>query len=85
MKTIAGVTPEQQEIMAANVHERWLLENHRNGITSRISAVTGEEQMVDYEDLTEKVKEYDRMLVRTILYGLATNGFVVVKRGHRNE
>jgi hypothetical protein len=80
MPTIAGVTEAEQEILAANAHMRWVLENHRNGITTRISSLTGEEQMVEYEELTEQVKEYDRMLVRTVLYGLSTNGYEVRKR-----
>lgn len=39
--------------------------------------------MVPYEDLTEQIKEYDRMLVRTMLYCLSTNGYEVRKKGAR--
>lgn len=81
MPTIAGVSEAEQEIFAANIHERWVLENHRKGITTAISRVTGEEQMVPYERLTEQIKEYDRMLVRTMLCCLSTNGYEVRKRG----
>ena len=55
---------------AAAVHDAWIAENHSNGITTRVSSLTGEEQMVPYAQLSEPVKEYDRKLVRTVLAAL---------------
>jgi len=54
------------ETVAAKVHEAWVNDNRKNGITTRISSVYGEEQMVPYEQLSESIKEYDRQLVRTV-------------------
>ena len=69
---------ETFETFAAAIHERWIVENRRNGVTTAISRLTGEEQMVPYDDLSDTVKEYDRMMVRTFLHVLATMGYLLV-------
>lgn len=58
------------ELLAAGVHEAWMEQCRANGLTTRISSVTGEEQMRPYADLSEPVKEYDRVTVRAVVEGL---------------
>lgn len=58
------------EVMAARVHDVWMNKQREGGVTSRLSASTGEEQMVPYAQLSETVKEYDRMLVREVYAAL---------------
>ena len=53
------------EAVAARVHEAWMQAKRAQGITTRKSE-TGEELMVDYEQLSEKAKELDRASVRVV-------------------
>ena len=53
------------EAVAAKVHEAWRQAKLAQGITSRKSE-TGEELMVDYEQLSEEAKELDRGSVRAV-------------------
>jgi hypothetical protein len=53
------------EAVAAKVHAAWMEAKRAQGITSRKSE-TGEELMVDYEQLSEKAKELDRGSVRAV-------------------
>ena len=57
------------ELVAAKVHEAWMDEKRRQGITTR-PAEDGTEQMVPYEELPEHIKDYDRALVRTVYTAL---------------
>jgi len=58
------------EAVAAKVHEAWMAGKRAQGITTR-PAEDGEEQMVPYEQLSEKAKEADRITVRTVYAALA--------------
>lgn len=53
------------EEVAAKVHEAWMQAKRAQGLTSRKSE-TGEELMVDYEQLSEAAKELDRATVRAV-------------------
>ena len=53
------------ELVADAVHDSWMQGKIANGITSR-KAEDGEELMVPYSHLSEKQKEMDRQLVRTV-------------------
>ena len=53
------------EAVAAKVHEAWIQAKRAQGITSRKSE-TGEELMVDYEELSEPAKQLDRESVRAV-------------------
>jgi len=53
------------EAVAAKVHAAWMEAKRAQGITTRKSE-TGEELMVDYEQLSEKAKELDRGSVRAV-------------------
>lgn len=54
------------EALAAQVHEAWMTTKRDQGVTSRPSE-WGEEQMVPYADLSERVKDLDRGTVRAVL------------------
>jgi len=53
------------EAVAAKVHEAWMKAKRALGVTTRKSE-TGEELMVDYEQLSEDAKELDRGSVRAV-------------------
>ena len=53
------------EAVAAKVHEAWMRAKRAQGITTRKSE-TGEELMVDYEQLSEDARELDRGSVRAV-------------------
>ena len=53
------------EAVAARVHEAWVRAKRAQGVTSRKSE-TGEELMVDYQNLSESAKELDRESVRAV-------------------
>jgi hypothetical protein len=53
------------ELVAAAVHKSWLESKLAQGFSSR-KAEDGEELMVPYAELSEKQKEMDRGLVRTV-------------------
>jgi hypothetical protein len=61
--------------LASDAHQAWVDENTRNGITTRISSLTGEEQMVPFDQLSDPVKAYDYALVDVILASLSTRGY----------
>jgi hypothetical protein len=64
--------------LAADTHQSWMDTNARNGVTSRLSSLTGEEQMVPFDQLSDPVKQFDYDLIDTILASL-------VRRGYRTE
>jgi len=53
------------EAVAAKVHDSWRRAKLARGITTRKSE-TGEELMVDYEQLSEEAKDLDRATVRAV-------------------
>jgi hypothetical protein len=53
------------ETVAALVHDSWMVEKRRQGVTSRPDS-EGREQMVAYDQLTEAQKELDRATVRAV-------------------
>jgi len=53
------------EQVSAEVHQAWMESKKANGISSRKSE-DGEELMVPYDQLSEKVKELDRNTVRAV-------------------
>jgi hypothetical protein len=53
------------EAVAAKVHEAWMETKRAQGLTSRKSE-SGEELMVDYDQLSEPAKELDRGSVRAV-------------------
>lgn len=65
------------EIMAEHAHNAWLAAYVRLGYTSR-KAEWGEEFMVPYEHLSERGKEFDRVIMRGIMDGFARAGLKVV-------
>jgi len=58
------------EVVSAKAHESWMETKRAQGVTSR-KAEDGEELMVDYAQLSEKAKELDRGLVRTVYAAIA--------------
>lgn len=54
------------EVVAAAVHEAWMVQKRAKGFVSAPSQQTGEEQMRPYAELSDEVKEYDRATVRTV-------------------
>ncbi len=58
--------PDIEAVAAkVKVHAAWMEAKRAQGITTRKSE-TGEELMVDYEQLSEKAKELDRGSVRAV-------------------
>jgi RyR domain-containing protein len=53
------------EAVAARVHEAWIQSKLARGITTRKSE-TGEELMVNYDQLSEEAKELDRGSVKAV-------------------
>ena len=56
--------PDVEEV-SAQVHAAWIDAKRMQGVTSRKSE-DGEELMVPYAQLTERAKDLDRQLVRTV-------------------
>ena len=65
------LSAEDQERISGIVHEQWMETKRSQGITSRKSE-SGEELMVPYGQLSEPVKELDRVAVRSVLTALNT-------------
>ncbi len=53
------------EKVSAEVHNKWMEAKKANGVFSRKSE-DGEELMVDYENLSEKAKDLDRITVKAV-------------------
>ena len=62
------------ELVAAAVHTAWMDSKISQCITSR-TAEDGEELMVVYQELSEKQKEVDRAIVRTVYDAIRTAGW----------
>lgn len=65
--------------MAESAHNAWWETYKRLGYTSR-KAAWGEEFMVPFEQLSERGKEFDRMIMRAILRRFDTEGYEVLER-----
>lgn len=59
------------------VHEAWRQEKLQAGVTSRPSALSGQEQLVPAEELAEVDKESNRAQVRAVLRALVEAGCIV--------
>lgn len=59
------------EVVAAAVHDAWMEDKKKAGVTTRPSAVTGKEQMVPYDQLEEADKEADRATVKAVYAAIA--------------
>lgn len=68
---------ELVELMAENAHNSWMQAYLDQGYTSRL-AEWGEEFMVPYDQLTERGKDLDRTIMRSILWTFATHDLKVV-------
>jgi RyR domain len=64
MCTNKVVLPDIEEV-SAQVHAAWIEAKRAQGVTSRKSE-DGEELMVPYRQLSERAKELDRKVVRTV-------------------
>lgn len=65
------------EQVSAAVHEAWMTQKKTNGFTTAPTK-DGEEQLVPYDQLSEGVKEYDRVTVRAVLAALKRLGYDVI-------
>lgn len=54
------------EAISEQVHIQWMETKRAQGVESRLSE-WGEEQMVPYQDLSERAKDLDRGTVRAVL------------------
>lgn len=54
------------EMLAEAAHNEWMAEKQRRGVTSWPNE-RGFEQMVPYHELSEDVKEFDRIVVRAMI------------------
>jgi hypothetical protein len=66
--------------LASDAHQAWMDAQRANGYTTAISRLTGEEQMVPFEQLSDPVKAYDYVLVDAFLASLERRGYAVVKQ-----
>lgn len=72
------MTPEEiVEAMAESAHNAWWTAYLDMGITSR-KAEWGEEFMVPYDELTERGKDLDRVIMRAILEKFTVMGLILV-------
>ena len=67
------------QAMAESAHNAWWATYIELGYTSR-KALWGEEFMVPFCQLSERGKEFDRMIMRAILRRLDQEGYDVTKR-----
>lgn len=66
------------EAMAECAHLAWECAHRAQGITSRL-APWGEEFMVSYDEMSERGKEFDRVIMRAILDAFDKVGLKVVR------
>lgn len=72
-------TEDIVQAMAESAHNAWWQTYIELGYTSR-KAAWGEEFMVPFEQLSERGKEFNRMIMRAILQRLDKEGFDVRQR-----
>jgi hypothetical protein len=67
------------EVMAKPAHEAWMSYYRQMGYTSR-KAEWGEEFLVPWEQLSERGKELDRIIMRAILQAFKERGFEIWRK-----
>lgn len=67
------------EIMAEPAHDAWMAAQTREGVTSR-KAEWGEEFMVPFDVLSERGREFDRVIMRAILDAFDRNGYEITPK-----
>jgi hypothetical protein len=75
-------TPAEVEVLARLEHERWCAERTRQGWTpgpTRDATARTTPYLVDWEELTENVRDLDRDAVREMPAQLARSGLAVVR------
>lgn len=80
-------TPEEIELLSESEHERWMAERLRNGWTYGVGTKDVEKKespyLVPWAELTEEVREWDRVAVRGMPAFLAQVGLQVVRLSPR--
>ncbi len=71
---------ELVEAMAESAHEAWYKAQLAQGCLSRLSP-WGEQFMVPFAALSERGKEFDRVIMRAILAAFDREGYEVRPRG----
>jgi hypothetical protein len=82
-------TPEESEIMAAMEHQRWLNERRNEGWTydpgpKNLDRETSPD-LLDWEEIPEDIKQYNRAMVRSLPVFLARAGFQIFRTGPAPE
>ena len=72
-------TSEIVEAMAKSAHDAWMRAQRLEGTTSRLAA-WGEEFMVPYSMLSERGREFDRVIMRAILKAFDKLNMRVVRK-----
>jgi hypothetical protein len=76
--------PEEVDQLAELEHERWVADNRRRGWTYAPEPKDAERKtsphMVPWDDLSEEIREYDRIFVRALPAFLARIGYQIVRR-----
>lgn len=72
------------EAMAESAHEAWREAQREQGVISR-KAVWGEEFMVPFAELSERGKEFDRVIMRGILKAFGEQRYLVLPDPVRDE
>lgn len=65
MMVLLAVHLPDVESVASKIHKAWMVQKHREGITSRLSE-DNEELMIPYFKLSHKAKELDRASVKAV-------------------
>jgi hypothetical protein len=66
------------EEMARSAHSAWMRAQRLSGVSSR-AAPWGEEFMVPFRKLSERGREFDRIIMRAILAAFRRKGYCVQK------
>lgn len=79
--------PDEVELLAELEHRRWVDERRRSGWVrgprNPLEKITP--YLVPWEELPERMREYDRMFVRLIPDLLNRQGYRIVRQGARSE
>ncbi len=81
---IERLSDAEIELLARVEHDRWAAERLADGWVPgpvRDPEAKTTPYLVDYDDLTEEVKDYDRQPMRELVDRLAAAGFALVRRG----
>jgi len=68
---------EKIEAISAKVHSNWIQMKLAAGVSTRKLDTTGEELMVDYDQLSDEAKELDRGTVRTVFAAIKDLGLSI--------